>query len=243
MLPGLLRRLSLAAIPLALVGYMALGYRDAGPSPSPVTAEALARAEAMDREARREELRVVLDLERAVAARQGEENDDPRLAEAARRAAALAEAGFPPAAWRIAWYYMNGWGLERDRCTAIEWLYRAARAGEASAQFWLALSYLPPNGRGVAPDKLEAFRWATAARDQGLPLAADLYHFFTRDLAPDERTAAEASLAGWTPRSARAPVVERFPYVPLLVGLWPRQTHHVMPCRQPLAPYEDWPGE
>jgi hypothetical protein len=243
MLSRPLRRLLLAAAPLVLAGYVALGYRDAGPSPSPVTPAALARAEAMDGEARREELRAVLELERAVAARQGEENADPRLVEAAARAAALAEAGFPPAAWRTAWYYMNGWGLERDRCAALEWLYRAARAGEPSAQFWLALSYLPPNGRGVAPDKLEAFRWATAARDQGLPLAVDLFHFFTRDLSPEERAAAEASLAGWTPTSARPPAVERFPYVPLLVGLWPRQTHHVMPCRQPLAPYEDWPGD
>ena len=227
----------------ALALHVALGYRGAGPTPLPPDSAALARAEAMSDEERRRELRAILALERAAAPAAAEPNGDPRLLEAAGRAAALAEAGHPAAAWRLGGDYINGWGVERDRCAAVEWLHRAARQGEANAQFWLALAYLPPNGRGVAPDKLAAFQWASAARAQDLPIAVELFHFFTQDFSPQERAAAEASLATWRPEAAPAPVVRRFPYVPLLVGLWPRQTHHVMPCRQPLAPFEDWPPE
>jgi TPR repeat protein len=138
---------------------------------------------------------------------------------------------------------MNGWGLPRDRCSATEWYGRAARAGEASAQFWLAMAYLPPNGQGVKPDKLRAFQWASAAAAQGQPTAKQLFFFFTRDLSPDERRAAEASLEGWSAAAAPAPEIRRYPYVPLLVGIWPRLTDDVIPCRQDEVPLEQWPGE
>lgn len=233
----LIRLIALAAV-AGLGLYIALGYRDAGPTPLAGVPD----LPALSADEQTAELARLQRLERRARPRQAEESGDPRLLEVARGLEALRRQGNPQAATRLGWYYVNGWGVERDRCTAVELFYEAARAGEAQAQFWLAMAYLPPNGRGVAPDKLAAFRWASAARAQGLPIAIELFRFFERNLAPDERAAAEASLAGWDPAAAPAPAVQRYPYIPVLVGLWPRQTHHVMPCRQPLAPYEDWPA-
>ncbi len=228
---------------IALALYVGLGYRDAGPDPLPLDATALAEAKELDGPARARALRAIIAEERAVAPAAGFPNEDPRLLAAAQQLAVLAEAGQPAAAYRLGWYYMNGWGVARDRCSAVTWYYAAARQGDANAQFWLALAYLPPNGQGLRPDKLAAYQWASAAVAQDLPIARELFHFFTRDLSPAERAAAQASLASWRPATAPAPVIERFPYVPILVGLWPRQTDDVMPCRQDDTPLEQWPEE
>lgn len=229
-----LRRLLIALPFLALALHVWLGYRDAGPSlPA-------GRTEAATPQAQAARLADLQRQESEVAPRPGQPNLDPRLTAIAGELAALAEAGNATAAWRLGWYALQGWGLERDRCSATAFFFQAARAGQANAQFWLAMAYLPPNGQGVAPDKLAAFRWASAARDQGLPIARELFFFFTRDLSPAERQAAEASLQDWSPATAEAPAIRRYPYVPVLVGLWPRQRHHVMPCRQDEAPLERW---
>lgn len=241
--PRRLLALAGSLLVLALGLHVAFGWRDAGPDPLPGSAEQRARAAAMGPAERVEELRQVIQLERAAQPAAGVPSQDPRLVEAAGRLAALAATGEPPAAYRLGWYLMNGWGLARDRCGATWWYDRAARAGEASAQFWLAMAYLPPNGQGVKPDKLRAFQWASAAVAQGQATAKQLFFFFTRDFSPEERRAAEASLLGWTAATAPAPEIRRFPYVPLLVGIWPRLTDDIIPCRQDEVPLEQWPEE
>lgn len=234
-LPRRWRALLALAAAAALALHVALGWRGAEP-------QALAALPSAAGEAPAAVLEQVQALESAAAPERNRPNADPRLLEAARRLLALAEAGDPRAQWRLGWYYLNGWGPERDRCSATLWLERAARQDHPAAQYWLAVALLPPNGQGVVADPVAAFLWASLARAQDYTPAERNAHFFERDLTPAQRAAGEAALAAFDPAAAPALEIRRYPYVPVLVGVWPRLTDDVMPCRQARARYDD-PGK
>lgn len=251
-LPPRLRRLLpilLAATgAAALLLHALLGWRGAGPDDFAASEASGTELRAISETVEGRPGAVLAELrrrEQAVAPEPYRENADPRLRSVAEMLLLLAEGGNAQAQWRLGWYRLNGWGVARDRCSATAWFERAARQGQPQAQFRLAVALLPPNGQGVAPDPLAAVRWATAARANGHVIGdAEFATLFLRNLSPEERTAAEASLAGWSPAREPPLTIRRFPYMPVLSGLWPRQTHHVMPCRQPEAPYEkDWSRE
>lgn len=224
-----------------LTAYVVAGWRSADPEPlvaSPQVSERVRALRAGDPHAN-DVLGAVRDIERQLDPQSHRPNPDPRLREAAVMLSLLAEEGHGRAQWRLGWYLLNGWGVERDRCSATAWFEKAARQGERQAQFRLAVALLPPNGQGVAPDPLAAYRWASEARRQGHELSGEVFDIlFWREMTPEQRAAAEESSKGWTPADEPPLEIRRYPYLPLVVGLWPRQTDHVMPCRQPHAPYE-----
>ena len=69
----------------------------------------------------------------------------------------------------IAFRYDNGLGVTEDNFKASNWYLKAAKRGNATAQFNLGLMYL--NGEGLPVDELEALRWFRSAADQGDPAA------------------------------------------------------------------------
>ncbi len=236
-----LRRLLLGAFALLLL-YIAIGWEPAAPENLIVTSDLHTRRETLTREDSKPSnlFSETRRIETIVAPQANEPNGDPRLRENALLLLQLAEAGNSQAQWKLGWYFLNGWGVDRDRCSATAWFEAAARQGEPAAQFRLALALLPPNGQGVAPDPEAAYRWASAARANGHSLSDQMFErLFIRAMTPEQRTAAERSLDSWTPATSPSLAIERYPYVPLLVGLWPRLSDDVMPCRQPRAPYED----
>ena len=77
----------------------------------------------------------------------------------------LAEQGDASAQFRLAYMYVNGYGVPEDMTEAARWYRRAAEQGLAPAQFNLGWLYFL--GRGVPQDDKEAVRWYRLAAAQG----------------------------------------------------------------------------
>jgi len=63
---------------------------------------------------------------------------------------------------------------EEDAYQATQLYLRAAKLGNAEAQYWLGVMYL--DGVGITDDTDEAFRWVSAAAEQEYPAAKELLH-------------------------------------------------------------------
>lgn len=76
-----------------------------------------------------------------------------------------AKAGNPDAQTTLGTYYWRGFGVKRNRKTAIKWWKIAAEQGHSDALGRLGLAYML--GNGVEKDKCEAVRLWRIAADQG----------------------------------------------------------------------------
>ena len=86
----------------------------------------------------------------------------------------------------------NGWGVEKDEKSAIEWLTKAAESGNAMGQCTLGVCY--KNGQGVEKDVTKAVEWFTRAAEQGFPRAQcslGVCYIYGQGVAKDETKAAE----------------------------------------------------
>ena len=61
--------------------------------------------------------------------------------------------------------YTFGQGVRVNGAKAVRWLYKAARKGNAEAQFYLGMHYI--HGDGVKRSTDEAVRWFRKAAAQG----------------------------------------------------------------------------
>lgn len=67
--------------------------------------------------------------------------------------------------YNIGWYYLNGYGVPKDKHKAVEYLKKAADNGNAKAHNELAKCYL--NGIGLTVDLQKAFEHAKKSWDMG----------------------------------------------------------------------------
>lgn len=70
---------------------------------------------------------------------------------------ALAKQGYPLAECQVGYFYLEGYGVEKDVERALYWTRLAAEHGDWDAQFNLASMY--EKGIGVRKDMKEAIRW------------------------------------------------------------------------------------
>jgi len=221
-----------AAIALAIAFVLALGSRTAAPGPEPAALATVETAADMTPPAR-----AAASLTSATWLNTAG-NDLAQAREAVQRLWPLAAVGDPRAQWHLARAYAHGLGIEKDFCRSAYWLDRAARNGEARAQLALGYAFLPPNGMGIEADAVQAYRWAAAAAAQGLVLAQERLGGFRRILSPEQRAMAEEPT--WRPLTAAPAQIARYPYIPVVAGIWPRLLRHSLPCRAPGNP--PWPS-
>ncbi len=81
----------------------------------------------------------------------------------------LAEQGDAWVQTMLAYRYMEGMGIPRDRGEALKWFRKAAEQGEAVAQYNLGTIYW--RGIGVPKNDEEALKWYLKSADQGEPSA------------------------------------------------------------------------
>lgn len=79
--------------------------------------------------------------------------------------------GHPQSQTLFGWMLDQGLGMLSDKCGATIWYDRAARAGDAEAQFLMARSFL--DGKGVRTDAGMAHYWMLMAASSGYGYAAD----------------------------------------------------------------------
>ena len=77
----------------------------------------------------------------------------------------LAKQGYPLAECQVGFFYLEGWGVEKDPAKAFYWSDRAACHGDWDGQYNLAWMY--ENGVGTEPDAEKARQWYRAAALQG----------------------------------------------------------------------------
>ncbi len=81
----------------------------------------------------------------------------------------LAEKGYPLAECQIGYFYLEGFGVQKDLEKAFYWTERAANHGDRDGQYNLGLFY--EDGIGVERDLKKAKIWYKAAAQQGQDLA------------------------------------------------------------------------
>ncbi len=75
-----------------------------------------------------------------------------------------ADAGYPPAQYRIAVGYAAGMGgFTKDEAKALEWLKRAAKNGDKRSQKYLAAGYEKGGVLGLVKDDVQARYWREQA--------------------------------------------------------------------------------
>lgn len=125
-----------------------------------------------------------------------------------------AEQGHTQAQFNVGVMYFNGQGIasgwrdiwplslltrSRNRAEAAEWYERAASAGHADAQYYLATMY--QQGMGVPEDPVRAHFWAQAARENDHGAARELLASLEQDMSGEEinearRLYAEQAVSG-----------------------------------------------
>jgi TPR repeat protein len=80
------------------------------------------------------------------------------------------------------------------------WLRKAAGRGAADAQFALGILYC--NGRGVARDLVEGYRWLLLSARQGHDSARQAVEVFRKQLTAEQRARSEAAAGVWAPAGA-----------------------------------------
>lgn len=81
----------------------------------------------------------------------------------------LAEKGDARAQFNIGYMHANGWGVQRNLASAVDWYRKAAEQGLEIAQHYLGIAYI--NGDGIERDDAEAARWFKRAAEQGFSRA------------------------------------------------------------------------
>ncbi len=92
--------------------------------------------------------------------------DEGEPREAVRLLKRAAEAGFPPAQYRLAKHYERGEGAPRDLALALSWAERAAEAGNVQAMHDVGVSYA--RGEGAPVNPASAYRWFREAAAYGV---------------------------------------------------------------------------
>lgn len=77
-----------------------------------------------------------------------------------------AEAGNSRAMAKLGWMYWFGEGVDPDAAAGATWYQRGARAGDAEAQYWLAIFYDKGYG-GLQKSRPRAMEWMRKAAQQG----------------------------------------------------------------------------
>lgn len=77
--------------------------------------------------------------------------------------------GNPGSDFRVGMMYLNGVGVSQDAREAVNFLTKAAEAGDVRAEFQLGVLY--DNGQSVDKDPAKAFEWFRKAATGGLPQA------------------------------------------------------------------------
>lgn len=114
-------------------------------------------------------------------------------AEARAWARRAAEAGDPKAMHFYAMQLYDGVGGAQNRAEALSWLTKAASAGRVDSQYNVA-QLLEKGDQGVAPNRVEAFKWYMIAARRGDQQALASVQRLTSGLsAADRRTAREAA--------------------------------------------------
>ncbi|SJM46791.1 TPR repeat, SEL1 subfamily [Brevundimonas diminuta 3F5N] len=114
-------------------------------------------------------------------------------AEARAWARRAAEAGDPKAMHFYAMQLYDGVGGTQNRAEALSWLTKAASAGRVDSQYNVA-QLLEKGDQGVAPNRVEAFKWYMIAARRGDQQALASVQRLTSGLsAADRRTAREAA--------------------------------------------------
>jgi TPR repeat protein len=78
--------------------------------------------------------------------------------------------------------YLTGSGVPADTHEALKWFRKAAKSGNAAAEFNLGLAYL--HGTGVPENLLESARWLRKAAGHGSVAAVALLRVATMDAVP-----------------------------------------------------------
>jgi TPR repeat protein len=119
--------------------------------------------------------------------------------EALRWLKQAAEQGHTAAQFNVGVLYFNGqgaapswqniwpvslWTRSRNRAEAARWYERAASAGHAEAQYYLATMY--QEGTGVDRDPVQAHFWAQAAQENDHRLAGPLLEALEDGMTPDQ---------------------------------------------------------
>lgn len=68
-----------------------------------------------------------------------------------------AAAGNPTGEQLLGWCYWNGWGVEKDYATAVEWFKKSAAQNESGGQYGIGCAY--DYGMGETQDYTEAVKW------------------------------------------------------------------------------------
>jgi localization factor PodJL len=120
-------------------------------------------------------------------------------AEARAWARRAAEAGDAKAMHFYAMQLYDGVGGAQNRAEALAWLTKAATAGRVDSQYNVA-QLLEKGDQGVAPNRVEAFKWYMIAARRGDQQALASVQRLTSGLsAADRRTAREAADAFTAP--------------------------------------------
>lgn len=114
---------------------------------------------------------------------------DPRKAERHLLKAAASE---PQANYYLGQIYRRGFLGKVYPQKAVDHLILAARAGQASAD--MALAQLWPQGRGIQPNRVNAYVFGQLAVQQQVPQASDLLGQIEAQLPPAERSQAQQLL-------------------------------------------------
>ena len=107
--------------------------------------------------------------------------------------------GHVRAQYNLGKFYRDGRGVGADEAASIRWFRAAAEGGYAKAQAKLASRYAV--GRGVARDALEAYVWTALAAAGGHEGAKAALSRRTARLSQSEKTAGDARVAAFRPKS------------------------------------------
>lgn len=136
------------------------------------------------------------DLARAYQTGKGMPRDVKQAAYWYRKSA---EGGYAPAQLAYGLYGLTRVeGVPLNRVEAMQWLRKAADQGLAQAQDHVAWGYY--RGFGVAPDQVEACKWATLAA-QGKSKFGKTLDFIRSNLNAMQIADCEMRAASWSPSS------------------------------------------
>jgi hypothetical protein len=89
---------------------------------------------------------------------------------------------------------MDGTGTQKDLNKGFDFFTKAANAGVAEAQFYLALAYL--NGQGTQRDYVSSYQWTTVTQWGGTA-RGDLLTILEGKMRPEEVSQAKEQAAAW----------------------------------------------
>ncbi|WP_142849963.1 tetratricopeptide repeat protein [Telmatospirillum sp. J64-1] len=127
----------------------------------------------------------------------------------------LAEAGYPPAQQLIGYTYIFGNGnVPSDQCLAVEWMEKAARAGDARAQWYIASFY--KIGAPVWPDKGLHYLWLLESAKNGYEESIRTLDQAAAQLPEFQRKKMEEYAKSWNPQTDSPITILRMPYIPVI---------------------------